>query len=82
MCYAAPIPTVPQAGRVFKDHKKIQEEIVSQNLLFLKSEARYSSVSGIDNCWLLEFRRFRELDTLENDGCLLFLAGLKSMKAR
>ena len=40
MFYATPAPTVSQAGRVLKDNKKIQEEIVSQNLLGLKSEAR------------------------------------------
>ena len=41
MCYITPPPTVSQTGRVFKNNKaKIREEIVSQNLLGLKSEAR------------------------------------------
>ena len=87
MCYATPAPTVSQAGRVLKDNKKIQEEIVSQNLLGLKSEARleefffsFRSRGLLAACVQETWRTGK--DTLENDGCLLFLAGLKAMKGR
>ena len=87
MCYITPPPTVSQAGRVFKNNKaKIREEIVSQNLLGLKSEARleefffsFKSRGLLAACVQETWRT--GTDTLENGGCLLFLSGLKEMKS-
>ena len=88
MCYITPPPTVSQAGRVFKNNKaKIREEIVSQNLLGLKSEARleefffsFKSRGLLAACVQETWRT--GTDTLENGGCLLFLSGLKEMKSK
>ena len=87
MCYTTPPPTVSQAGGVFKNHKaKIREEIVSQNLLGLKSEARLEEFffsfrnRGLLAACVQETWRLGK-DILENGGCLLFLLGLKSMKS-
>jgi len=87
MCYTTPPPTVSQAGGVFKNHKaKIREEIVSQNLLGLKSEARLEEFffsfrnRGLLAACVQETWRPGK-DTLENGDCLLFLSGLKSMKS-
>ena len=87
MCYITPPPTVSQTGRVFKNNKaKIREEIVSQNLLGLKSEARleefffsFKSRGLLAACVQETWRT--GTDTLENGGCLLFLSGLKEMKS-
>ena len=87
MCYITPPPTVSQTGRVFKNNKaKIREEIVSQNLLGLKSEARleefffsFKSRGLLAACVQETWRTGK--DTLENGGCLLFLSGLKEMKS-
>ena len=87
MCYTTPPPTVSQTGRVFKHHKaKIREEIVSQNLLGLKSEARLEEFffsfrnRGLLAACVQETWRTGK-DTLENGGCLLFLSGLMEMKS-
>ena len=87
LCYITPPPTVSQTGRVFKNNKaKIREEIVSQNLLGLKSEARleefffsFKSRGLLAACVQETWRT--GTDTLENGGCLLFLSGLKEMKS-
>ena len=87
MCYITPPPTVSQTGRVFKNNKaKIREEIVLQNLLGLKSEARleefffsFKSRGLLAACVQETWRTGK--DTLENGGCLLFLSGLKEMKS-
>ena len=87
MCYITPPPTVSQTGRVFKNNKaKIREEIVSQNLLGLKSEARleefffsFKSRGLLAACVQETWRTGK--DTLENGVCLLFLSGLKEMKS-
>ena len=87
LCYITPPPTVSQTGRVFKNNKaKIREEIVSQDLLGLKSEARleefffsFKSRGLLAACVQETWRTGK--DTLENGGYLLFLSGLKEMKS-